>query len=131
GSRPHNVAAVKLYVSSDRGATWQEISTAKPEVEYFRYHAPHDGEFWFAIRTIDRLGRARPEGPMRPEQRMLIDTTNPEIVRFDAWYSTPGKITASWQAVDTQIDLQHTTIEYRLPSGDWQLAPTAGGYIER
>src|SRR5688572_24985179 len=37
GSRPSAATSVKLYVSADQGVSWQEISSARPEVQFFRY----------------------------------------------------------------------------------------------
>src|SRR5205085_7661923 len=44
---------VQLSVSTDRGASWQVSSKVKPEQGNFVFRAPHDGEYWFRIRTID------------------------------------------------------------------------------
>src|SRR4051812_44931088 len=50
--------SVWLFVSKDRGASWRKISEAKPDVKAFNYRAEGDGEYWFAVRTIDKQGRA-------------------------------------------------------------------------
>jgi hypothetical protein len=119
GARPTGATAVKLYVSSDQGKTWQEISSARHDVQYFRFHAPADGEYWFAIRTIDSAGRARPEGPLAPEQRMLVDTQNPEITRLEAVRTSPSQIEVRWEAADAFIDPASLVAEYRTQASDW------------
>jgi hypothetical protein len=119
GTRPSAATSVKLYVSADQGVSWQEISSARAEVQYFRYHAPSDGEYWFAIRTIDKSGRARPEGPLAPEQRMLVDTRNPEITSLQAIRTSPQRIDVRWEAVDQYIDPASLVAEYRTATTDW------------
>ena len=59
-AEPGAARAVWLFVSKDRGASWQKISEAKPDVKAFNYRAEGDGEYWFASRTIDPWSR-----PMR------------------------------------------------------------------
>src|SRR3954465_9461257 len=62
-AEPGAARAVWLFVSKDRGASWQKISEAKPDVKAFNYRAEGDGEYWFAVRTFDKQGRAWPQGP--------------------------------------------------------------------
>lgn len=126
GVRPSGSTAVKLYVSSDQGKSWQEISTARHDVQYFRFHAPADGEYWFAIRTIDSAGRARPDGPLAPEQRMLVDTRNPDITRLEAVRTSPSQIEVRWEAADTYIDPASLVAEYRTQASDWLPMKTLG-----
>src|SRR5262249_38151044 len=52
-----NIAAeqpveVELHVSADLGVSWQLSGKAKPEQGSFVFRAPHDGEYWFSLRTI-------------------------------------------------------------------------------
>ena len=47
---------VQLYVSADRGLNWQVYSRVQPEAGKFLFRAVTDGEYWFAIRTLDRSG---------------------------------------------------------------------------
>jgi hypothetical protein len=68
--------SVRLLISQDRGATWHVISEAKPHVKAFNYRAPGDGEYWFAVRTIDAQGRAWPQGPYHPELRVIVEQGN-------------------------------------------------------
>ena len=65
---------VQLFVSGDRGAHWNLYSKAPPTQQNFLFRAGSDGEFWFAIRTIDRAGQVRPETISTPGLRVLVDT---------------------------------------------------------
>lgn len=118
---PNTAQTVKLYLSQDRGQTWNEISTAKPEVQYFTYHAPADGEYWFAMQTIDNQGRVWPEGPQQPELRVVVDTENPQVLAFEAALSATGEVAATWQAGDRHLNANAAKLQYRTPGDQsWQ-----------
>jgi hypothetical protein len=68
------VAEAQLYVSTDRGAHWRLYAKAQPTQQHFLFRAGADGEYWFAIRTVDRSGQARPEMITEPGLRVRIDT---------------------------------------------------------
>jgi len=68
---------VQLYVSGDRGASWQLYSRTEPARGRFMFRADADGEYWFLVRTLDRSQRLRPEGPAVPELRVIVDTAPP------------------------------------------------------
>jgi len=69
---------VQLYVSGDRGASWQLYSRTDPARQRFMFRADADGEYWFLVRTLDRSQQLRPEGPAAPELRVIVDTTPPQ-----------------------------------------------------
>ncbi|MGI9458003.1 MAG: hypothetical protein ACR2NU_15670 [Aeoliella sp.] len=126
-SDPNQAQSVKLFISRDQGRSWQEISTAKPEVQFFTYHAPSDGEYWFSIRTIDAAGRAWPDGAHQPELRVVVDTENPQVVAFDAQLTALGQVRSAWQASDAHIDTNHIRMQFRTPvSNEWRDVPTSG-----
>ncbi len=130
GSKVTDAAAVKLFLSQDRGASWSEIvSDAKPEVQFFQYHAPSDGEYLFAMQTIDTKGQPWPAGPPQGELRVVVDTQNPTIGALTAQLASSGSVQAVWQASDTNLDTTQATLEYRTPSDShWQTVP--GGSLQ-
>jgi hypothetical protein len=65
---------VQLLVSTDRGTHWQFYARAQPTEQRFMFRAGVDGEYWFAIRTVDRSGRTRPETIAGPGLRVLVDS---------------------------------------------------------
>jgi hypothetical protein len=70
-------AEVQLHVSIDGGAHWQLYAKAPPTQQHFMFRAGADGEYWFAIRTVDRSGQARPETITGPGLRVRVDTQPP------------------------------------------------------
>jgi hypothetical protein len=65
---------VQLYVSGDRGGHWDLYRKTSPARGRFLFRAGTDGEYWFTVRTLDRSGRVRPEGPYVPELKVFVDT---------------------------------------------------------
>jgi hypothetical protein len=103
-AEPAAAQAVWLFVSKDRGVTWQKISEAQPHVKSFNYRAEADGEYWFAIRTLDKQGRAWPAGPYQPELRVIVDTTIPRIDVVQATRRADGAIDIQWRGSDANLD---------------------------
>ena len=103
-AEPAAAQAVWLFVSKDRGASWQKISEAKPQVKAFNYRADGEGEYWFAIRTLDQQGRAWPAGPYQPELRVIVDTTMPRIEELRGQILPNGQIEIAWRCSDANLD---------------------------
>jgi len=112
-------AEVRLYVSADRGASWQLYNRAAPTSERFRFRVGVDGELWFSVVTIDRSGRARPEGTPKPGLRVAVDTRPPRLM-LQAQRGQAGQVTAKWQADEVNIKPESLKIQYRVNGGIWK-----------
>ncbi|REK17281.1 MAG: hypothetical protein DWQ37_06665 [Planctomycetota bacterium] len=113
-------AEVQLHVSTDGGATWQLHSRVKPDKSAFVYRAPHDGEYWYSIRTVDKTGVARPEGPLVAQLKVTVDTVAPRL-DLSVTRGPAGEIVARWQAVDPNLKPDSFKLEYQTTSsGPWE-----------
>ena len=56
---------VHLYVSKERGQTWQYHDRTDPHETQFPYQSKGDGEYWFALKTLDRDRKLNPDGDPR------------------------------------------------------------------
>jgi hypothetical protein len=120
-AEPGAAQSVSLFVSRDRGASWQKISDAKPQVKAFNYRAEGDGEYWFAVRTLDNRGRLWPEGAYQPELRVIVDTTIPRIDELRARPAENSLIEIQCRATDVNLDPTSLKIEAQTVStGPWQ-----------
>jgi len=116
----HLAREVRLFVSSDQGRTWRLISRAEPHVHSFRYRAPQDGEYWFAIRTLHDRGRYQPAGLPRAELRVVVDTRAPRLDLF-ASRGGDGEVKVGWRVVDPNLKPDSLKIETRSSEADaWQ-----------
>jgi hypothetical protein len=122
--RPDRVAQepaeVQLFVSGDRGAHWDSYAKVEPSKHGFLFRAGADGEYWFCIRTIDRSGQVRPQGPYTPGLKVIVDTAAPKV-QFDARRGDAGQITAAFQIEEPYPKFDALSIQYRIgPNARWQ-----------
>lgn len=113
-------AEVQLYVSADRGMNWQAYSRVQPEAGKFLFRAVTDGEYWFAIRTLDRSGQPRPQAADAAGLRVVVDTALPDL-QLDARQGDAGQIVLRWQVAEPNLDFDTLKIQYRTEGGGlWQ-----------
>jgi hypothetical protein len=111
---PNSASAVWLYVSKDLGHNWQKISEAQPQVRAFNYHAEADGQYWFAIRTIDKQGRSWPEGAMQAELKVIVDTTIPRFGDLSGGSADSSTLNIHWQVSDANLDATSCKVEIQV-----------------
>jgi hypothetical protein len=111
---------VQLHVSTNQGATWDISSREKPDKGQFVFRAPHDGEYWYSLRTVDAQGVARPEAPLQPQLKVVVDTVAPRL-ELTATRGAAGEIVARWQAVDPHLKPASFKLEYQPgPAALWE-----------
>jgi RNA polymerase sigma factor (sigma-70 family) len=64
-----------VYVSPDQGKSWQRVGPITPEEDGFRFTAPKDGLYWFAIQEEYPDRQLRPIGIVPPQVKVLVDTS--------------------------------------------------------
>ncbi len=112
---------VRLYVSADAGDHWELSGRVDPLQKSFAFRAPRDGEYWFAIRTIDRQGQVHPSRSGGPELRVIVDTLPPHL-ELTAWRAADGQIVVHWIASDQLLKPGTLKVECQA-AGDptWRL----------
>ncbi len=111
---------VQLHVSTDQGITWSMADQVKPDKGQFIFRAPHDGEFWYAIRTVDAQGMARPQGQLQAQLKVIVDTVAPRL-DLTARRGAAGEIVVHWQAVDPNLKPASFKLEYQAgPADPWE-----------
>ena len=111
---------IQLYISTDQGRRWQLAQKATPENRGFPFQAPRDGEYWFAIRSIDSRGQSWPQGVMRPGLRVLVDTEKPSL-ELDIKPLTGGEVEVRWHAADASLLPESLKLDYQMTGGGpWQ-----------
>jgi len=118
---------VHLYVSKDDGQTWQFHDRKPTSEREFPFRADGDGEYCFALRTLDVNRRLLPEGDIRyPELKIVVDTSSPELeFRIDT--DPAGRVGCRWKAVDKHLNPKSLKIQYRAQSSNgaskWMSVP--------
>ena len=111
---------LQLHVSTDRGKHWHLYAKATPSQQHFMFRAGGDAEYWFAIRTVDRSGQARPETITGPGLRVLVDTTPPAL-RLTARRTQTGQVAVDWKIDEPHIKPDSLSIQYRTsPTDSWR-----------
>ncbi len=104
--------AVQLQVSVDRGTTWRAQGRIPPNAGRFEFRAAADGEYWFAVQTIDNQNRLRPPKADAPGLRVIVDTALPKL-ELGAHRGPNGEITVRWQITEPNLDPGSVQIAYR------------------
>jgi hypothetical protein len=121
---------IRLYVSQDHGRQWTKDQSVEAKAGRFDFQAKFDGEYWFAVRTIDHQGQPHPGGELRPGLAVVVDTRKP-LLKINLSQPAPGRVALNWVAVDDNIDPESVQLEFSQ-SGipDWRpigSRPTASG----
>jgi hypothetical protein len=122
---------IRLYTSIDNGRRWQLAQTVPPEAAKFEFRATADGEYWFAVRTLDGNNQLHPGGAnFTPGLKVVVDTTEP-VLKLQLQPADSGHVRLAWSAVDTWLEAGKLKLEYRQPGQDkWQtvrVVPRASG----
>ncbi len=115
---------VHLYVSANRGDSWNFYAKQDVNQDGFKFTCQQDGEYWFALKTLDRNRRLIPVGNVvQPELSIVVDTQKPKI-EFDLSSDAAGRIISRYRVEDdfitaTGFKMQHRDAENPGNPGKW------------
>jgi len=115
------VAKVQLLLARDGSSDWRILQEAQPNVRGFSYHAPGDGEYWFAVRHQDRFGRVQSDPASQPKLRIVVDTMRPEL-RLEAALGVSGAILVRYESRDANLNPESLLLEVRVGQQQWTAA---------
>lgn len=122
---------VQLYVKESVQAAWTLKDKVPPTQPYFHFKAPHDGEFFFCVVTVDKQGKSVPsdlnaeppglvvvfdtKAPMIDVQTLTasaegqeircdVRDANPDVSKTRCFYQTRDKMWRPLEPVQGQID---------------------------
>ncbi len=116
------VRKVQLLISSDGVSNWKVLQQAEPNVQGFTYNAPADGEYWFALRHLDRRGNPWPSPTINPQMRIVIDTAPPQLT-LNAALDANGAVSVRYEASDVSLHAPSLHLEVRPEGGSWTSLP--------
>lgn len=109
---------VRLLMSRD-GVTWQTLQEARPEVRGFSYHAPSDGQYFFAVQVEDDRGALSPATIDAPQLRVVVDSSKPTL-SLQAMPAPAGATMVRYDVRDLQLAMDSLRIEVREGDGPWR-----------
>jgi hypothetical protein len=114
------IAEVQLLFSRTGNNDWSVLQTAKPNVQGFSYHAPDDGQYWFALKHVDKDGRQLGGATIVPQLNLVIDTKQPQLsLSASATSGSSNEIMIRYEATDANLQSQSLIVEVRAAGGPW------------
>jgi hypothetical protein len=129
----HRLRQLRLFVSTDKGKTWQQAASIRPTATAFHFDAEHDGLYWFTVQTEELTGRLYPPSLERANLRVRkvwVDT-HPPVVELRPLPPHRGEVGVTWTVTDNTPDTRAGALRlaYRAPGAtSWQpvdVEPTA------
>ena len=111
---------IRLFLSRNGGLDWQHVQSVAPDASRFDFKATVDGEFWFAVRTLDGRNQLHPDNNVaEPGLIVVVDRQNPDL-QLLLQQSEVGKVSLSWSASDTNLDPSKLVLEFSQGGTEWQ-----------
>ncbi len=119
------IKEVLLCVSQDEGLTWKPISRTTPDQKALAYQAAQDGEYWFAVQTLDYEGRLYPPktAEIEPQLKVVVDTVLPTIALRPNG-RVGGRASVRWEIRDERLERGTFVLEFQAEgASDWRQIP--------
>ena len=113
-----NLQEVQLYVARN-GGRWEKYTASSPDVSTekrsFTFRTDQDGEYWFAVRTMDKRGVQIPEddASMQVGLRVVVDSEVPKI-ELRPVPRSGREVGVDWEVRDRNLELDSLKLEYRV-----------------
>lgn len=114
-----DASEVQLFCSEDLGRDWRRYARQRPDTKGFQFRASHDGEYWFAVRTYDQLGRVVGLTEWRPELKVIVDTRQPEL-ELRANLDSGGQVAVAWSTRDDNLAPASFHLQFQDERGEWR-----------
>lgn len=122
---PGRTRELILYVSDDRGNYWKKAGKTTPDSLEFAVRVPRDGEYWYAVQTVDVDGKLYPSGDRQVEPTLcvIVDSTKP-IVTLEPVPRRGSDAGVRWEVQDDHLLLSTLMLEYQAEGArDWRQVP--------
>ena len=111
---------IRLFLSRNGGLEWQHAQTVAPDAGRFDFKAAVDGEYWFAVRTVDGANLLHPDANVvEPGLVVIVDRAAPDL-QLLLQPGEAGKVQLSWSVSDANLDPAKLTLEFSQGGANWQ-----------
>lgn len=114
-----DASEVQLFYSENLGRDWSRYARQRPDAKGFQFRASQDGEYWFAVRTFDQLGRMVGHTEWRPELKVIVDTRKPEL-ELRAQLDSSGQVATTWATRDKNLAPASFRLQFQDERGEWR-----------
>jgi len=113
--------AVQLFVREGAAGVWTLKDTVAPDQEFFTFRATREGEYWFNIVSVDRMGRRTPADVSKeaPALMVVIDSQAPALEVSLAGNTNDGNL-VHCEIRDANPDYLKTRFSYQTRDGQWR-----------
>jgi hypothetical protein len=114
------IKEVQLWVKEGSRGQWTFADKVKPTQPGFNYRLMHDGEYWFAVVTVDQNDKHSPSDLTRepPGVIVVLDTLKP-AVDLKPMAPTPEGACVRCVVSDANLDPHQTHFEYQTADMNW------------
>ena len=130
--RAAEIREMQLFMSPDRGRTWNQVDKITPDKDGFSYSTPSDGEYWYHVVVVSQQGKQEPADLYKtpPMMKLVVDTKPPEL-KITSAVRQGDDLVVSWLVREDNPDPAKLKLEYRTADGPgWtamQLTPSPQG----
>jgi hypothetical protein len=116
--RRAEIKEVILFVSKDQGKHWEQQARVAPDQPSFEYTAATEGEYWFTVAVVTRLGKQEPENVFtaKVSGKILVDTLKP-VINVTSAERVGEEIVVKWEVKDEHPDPDTLTLDYHTAEG--------------
>ena len=116
------IKEIHLYVKEQASAPWVLRDKGSGDQKTFRFQAPRDGEYWFAMVTVDKQGRSFPRDLQSegPGLVIVIDTLKPTIHMKNGGDTPEGQLV---QCDVQDANMDNARFRFFFQSGDKVFRP--------
>jgi hypothetical protein len=129
--RKADIRELVLYVSKDKGHSWEPVERKTPDQKEFAYHAPSDGMDFFSVAIVNQRGVQEPADVSKEPigQKIVVDCTRP-VIQLSTGERHGEEVAVKWQIWEDNPDPSTLKLEYRPadnPAAPWTPVPVTPG----
>jgi hypothetical protein len=122
---------IRLYVKDDPAKAWTLAAKGQPWEKVFPFQPPQEGEYWFALVTIDKSGHQTPADLTRegPGVIVVYDASVPQVDIHPLPPTSDGQC-VQCEVRNRNLDVTLTRFEYQTGDKIWRQGVPVPGSVD-